>query len=286
MAWHLTDDVDAYLAAVGGFLRADAARNTIMLGVAATLQAQGRAAYGDVTPLCGWWTGPDGAVAAALLQTPPYPILLTVLPPGAAAALAAELTARGHYPPGVTAAPGPAGEFAAAWTERTGQASQVAMRMRLYELRELLPPDPLPPGQARTAVDADRGLLLAWLDAFHDEASPPGPRGSQREVDSRLRFGGLVIWEHAGAPMALAGRTEPTGGLSRVGPVYTPPELRGRGFGAAVTAAVTQAALDEGAEGVVLFTDLANPTSNTLYQRLGYQPVTDWAALSFGAPQH
>jgi len=286
MAWQLTDDFGAYLAATGAFLRANAAQNTIMLGVAETLQTRGLAAFSDATPLCGWWTGPDGAVAAALLQTPPYPILLTVLPPGAAAALAAELAARGHHPPGVTAAPGPAGEFAAAWTERTGQASQVAMRMRLYELRELLPPDPLPPGQARTAVDADRGLLLAWLDAFHDEASPPGPRESQREVDSRLRFGGLVIWEHAGAPVSLAGRTEPVGGLARIGPVYTPPELRGRGFGAAVTAAVTQAALDEGAEGVVLFTDLANPTSNTLYQRLGYQPVTDWAALRFGAPQH
>jgi predicted GNAT family acetyltransferase len=285
MAWRLTEDVDTYVATVGDFLRAHAAQNTIMLGVAETLQTRGRAAFGDATPLCGWWTGPDGAVAAALLQTPPYPILLTVLPPGAAAALAAELTARGHHPPGVTAAPGPAAEFAAAWTECTGQASRVAMQMRLYQLGELLPPDPLPPGQARTAVDADRDLLLAWFDAFHDEASPPGPRESQREVDNRLRFGGLVIWENAGAPVSLAGRTRPAGGLSRVGPVYTPPELRGHGFGAAVTAAVTQAALDEGAGGVVLFTDLANPTSNTLYQRLGYRPVTDWAALRFGDPQ-
>src|SRR5690348_9753481 len=163
MAWRLTEDVDTYLATVGGFLRAHAAQNTIMLGIAETLQTRGPAAFGDAAPLCGWWTGPDGAVAAALLQTPPYSILLTVLPPGAAAALAAELTARGHHPPGVTAAPGPAAEFAAAWTERTGQASRVAMQMRLYELGELLPPDPLPPGQARTAVDADRGMLLAWF---------------------------------------------------------------------------------------------------------------------------
>jgi predicted GNAT family acetyltransferase len=282
MAWQLTDDVGAYLAAAGGFLRANAALNTIMLGVADTLQVRGPAAFGAATPLCGWWTGPDGAVGAALLQTPPFPILLTALPPGAAAALAAELAGRNHHLPGVNAAPGPAAEFAAAWTERTGLASQIGMRMRLYELGRLLPPDPPPPGQARTALDADRDLLLAWLDAFHAEAAPIGPRESRQVVDDRLGFGGLVIWEEAGTPLSLAGRTRPAAGLARVGPVYTPPRLRGRGFGGAATAAVTQAALDGGAEGVVLFTDLANPTSNTLYQRLGYRPVSDWTVLRFG----
>ena len=76
--------------------------------------------------------------------------------------------------------------------------------------------------------------------------------------------------------------TQPAGGLARIRPVYTPPELRGHGYGGAATAAVTQAALDGGAEGVVLFTDLANPTSNTLYQRLGYRPVSDWVVLRLG----
>jgi predicted GNAT family acetyltransferase len=284
MAWQLTNDVGAYLATVGGFLRANAALNTVMLGGAETLQARGAGAFGDGTPLCGWWTGPDGAVGAACLQTPPYPMLLTALPPGAAAALAAELTGRNHSLPGVNAAAGPAAAFAAAWAERTGQTAEVGMRMRLYELRRLVPPDPPPPGRARTAAEADRDLLLAWLDAFHDEAGPIGPRESQRAVDHRLSFGGLAFWEHAGTPVSLAGRTLPAGGLARIGPVYTPPELRGRGFGGAATAAVSQAALDGGAEGVVLFTDLANPTSNTLYQRLGYHPVSDFAVLTFTTP--
>jgi GNAT superfamily N-acetyltransferase len=284
MAWQLTDDVGAYLAVAGGFLRANPAQNTIMLGVVDTLQAHGPTIFGDAAPLYGWWTEPDGTVGAALLQTPPHPILLTVLPPGAAAALAAELTGRGHHPPAVNAAPGPAAEFAAAWTERTGRGSSVGMRMRLYALDRLVPPDPAPPGQARTALEADRDLLLAWLDAFHDEAGPPGPRESQQVVNDRLSFGGLALWEHAGIPVSLAGRTKPAAGLARVGPVYTPPEFRGRGFGGAVTAAVTQAALDGGAEGVMLFTDLANPTSNTLYQRLGFHPVTDRVVLKFGDP--
>jgi GNAT superfamily N-acetyltransferase len=285
MAWLLTGDVDAFLATAGGFLRANAAQNSVMLGVAETLQAQGLAVYGDAAPLFGWWAEPGGGVGAALLHTPPFPVLLTVLPPGAATALAAELAARGHHPPGANAAPGPAGEFAAAWVRRTGQAPRMGMRMRLYELGRLQPPDPPPPGRARTAQEGDRDLLLAWLDAFHDEAGPEAPRRSRRVVDDKLRFGGLVLWEHGGAPVSLAGRTKPAAGLARIGPVYTPPELRGHGFGGAATAAVTQAALDGGAEGAVLFTDLANPTSNTLYQRLGYRPVSDFVVVRFGAPQ-
>jgi RimJ/RimL family protein N-acetyltransferase len=282
MTWQLIDDVATFLGTAGGFLRANAAQNTILLGVAETLQTRGPAAFGDGAPLYGWWMGPDGAVGAACLQTPPHPLLLTALPPGAATALAAELAGRDHPLPGVNAALEPGTAFAAAWVEHTGQAASVGMRMRLYELGWLLPPDPPPPGRARTAVEADRDLLLAWLGAFHDEVGSIGPRESRQEVEGRLSFGGLVFWDHAGAPVSLAGRTLPTGGLARIGPVYTPPELRKRGYAAAVTATVTQAALDDGADGVVLFTDLANPTSNTLYQRLGFRPLADWAVHVFG----
>jgi predicted GNAT family acetyltransferase len=159
------------------------------------------------------------------------------------------------------------------------------MRMRLYALGQLLPPDPPPPGEPRTASTADRDLTLAWLDAFHDEAGPVGPRESERVVNDKLGYGGLILWEHEGRPVSLAGRNRAAAGQARIGPVYTPPELRGRGFGGAATAAVTRAALDDGAEEVVLFTDLANPTSNTLYQRLGYRPISDWTVLRFAGPE-
>jgi predicted GNAT family acetyltransferase len=104
-------------------------------------------------------------------------------------------------------------------------------------------------------------------------------------VNDRIGFGGLVFWEHHGRPVSLAGRNRAAAGQARIGPVYTPPDLRGRGFGGAATVAITQAALADGAEGVVLFTDLANLASNTLYQRLGYRPVSDWTVLRFGAAE-
>jgi RimJ/RimL family protein N-acetyltransferase len=282
MAWQLTEDLDTFLTTAGGFLRARPAANTIMLTATELLRAKGAGAYGDVIPVFGWLASSDGSVAGAFMHTPPFPMVLTEMPDAAAAELAADLAGRGHQAPGVNAMPAPGAAFAAAWQERTGQPTHIGMRMRLYELGTLLPPDPAPPGTARTADATDRDLLLEWLNAFQDEAQPAGPNESERVVNDRVGWGGLVFWEHEGRPVSLAGRNRPAAGQARLGPVYTPPDLRGRGFGGAATAAITQAALDDGADGVVLFTDLDNPTSNTLYQRLGYRPISDWAVIRFG----
>ena len=282
MAWQLTGDLETYLDAAGRFLRARPAQHTILLTAAETIRARGPGAFGGPAPLFGWQAEPDGTVTGAFQHTPPYPVVLTAMPAAQAAALAAELAGRGRRVAGVTATTGPGAAFAAAWRHHTGAAAHPGMRMRLYALDRLLPPDPPPPGTPRTAGAADRNLLLAWFDVFQEEAQPAGPAETARMVDDQLGYRGLVLWEHKGRPVSLAGRHPAAAGQARVGPVYTPPDLRGRGFGGAATAAVTQAALDDGAEGAVLFADLANPTSNTLYQRLGYRPISDWAVLTFG----
>ncbi|MGH3174435.1 MAG: GNAT family N-acetyltransferase, partial [Streptosporangiaceae bacterium] len=109
---------------------------------------------------------------------------------------------------------------------------------------------------------------------------PPG-QDHRGAVAERIGHGGITVWEAGGVPVSVAGRTRAVARMVRVGPVYTPPELRGRGFASAATAAVSQAALDAGLREVVLYTDLANPTSNAVYQRLGYRPVEDRVVLSF-----
>jgi predicted GNAT family acetyltransferase len=73
----------------------------------------------------------------------------------------------------------------------------------------------------------------------------------------------------------------PAAGMSRIGPVWTPPEHRGHGYGSAATAAASRWALDADAAHVVLFTDLANPISNSIYPKIGYQPVHDVVDLAF-----
>ncbi len=131
------------------------------------------------------------------------------------------------------------------------------------------------------ATTADRTSLESWLAAFAQETGESAGRPADA-VDDRLSYRGLTLWEAGGAPVSLAGRHRAAAGTVRVAPVYTPPEHRRRGYAGAVTVAVSQAALEDGADHVVLFTDPANPTSNALYQRLGYRPVEDRVVLRFG----
>ena len=280
MPWFLSDSLPEYSATVNGLLSRRPAEHTIQLGAIETLRAAGSAAFGAIAPLFGWWQGPDGEVSAAFLHTPPFPVTLTAVPAPAAAALAQALATRGHTVGGVNTDPDAAEAFARAWHELTGDAIELHMRNRLFRLGELRWPDPRPPGQARVAGADDRSLLIAWSEAFHREAQS-GPENLVAMVDDRLSYRGLSLWEDGGRPVSMAGLTRMAGGQVRVGPVYTPPGLRGQGYAGAVTCKVSQAALDAGADQVLLFTDLANPTSNALYQRLGYEPVEDRAIWTF-----
>jgi GNAT superfamily N-acetyltransferase len=281
MAWTLTHDVAGYLATAGPFLRSRPAEHSVLLTVSETVRRGGPAAFGDDPPLFGWYPAGDGPVTAACLHTPPHPVALTPMPDAVAAALAGVLAGRGQPVAGVDGRPGPAHAFAAEWQRQTGQPARLGRRERLYRLGELAPPDPAPPGWARAAARADLELLLAWLAAFQLEADSDGGPVRPHGVDDRISYGGFTLWEAGDGPVSLAGRTRAVAGQARVGPVYTPPEHRGRGYGGAVTVAVSQQALAAGVSEVLLYTDLANPTSNALYQRLGYQPVADSVQLRF-----
>jgi GNAT superfamily N-acetyltransferase len=282
MAWFITEDLSEYQMAAGEFMASRPVEHTVPLTVAQKLRLRGASAFGWERPMFGWWRGRDGAVTGAFLHTPPHPVLLTSVPPDAIAPLTETLVAADHGLAGVNADRAAAETFAAEWRRLTGARSRVEQRNRLYRLTELTPPSPAPPGAARVAGRADRELLIGWYGAFVREAGQ-GPGDLAAAVDDRLDHGGLTLWEVGGEPVSLAGVSREVAGATRVAPVYTPPERRGRGFGGAVTAEVSRAALAAGAREVVLFTDLANPTSNALYQRLGYRPVEDRVLVSFGA---
>jgi GNAT superfamily N-acetyltransferase len=280
MAWYTTDDLAGYLAAAGGFLRSQPVQNTVPLTVLEVLRARGGSAFGNAAPRFGWWCGDDGAVSGAFLVTPPYPLLLSRVAPQSMEPLADALAQSSTPLTGVSGEPGAAEAFAAAWCKRTGGTATTSMSQRLFRLAELRPPAPAPAGRARAALPADRELLIAWFAAFAAEAGS-GDRGHDAAVDDHLSYGGLTLWEEEGRPVSMAALTRQVAGMTRVGRVYTPPHWRRRGYGAGVTAAVTARALRDGAREVLLFTDLANPVSNALYQRLGYEPVRERLVLSF-----
>lgn len=282
MAWTTTDDVETFLREAGGFLEQRPDRNTVLLTVSASLRAPGEDRYGDRDPVFGWWSAPDGRVGGAFVWTPPHPVLVSSMPGGAAGSLE-DVLARGPHPvTGVNGRESVTGAFAAAWSRRSGGAPRVVARHRLYRLDRLAPPDPPPPGRARTATVDDRDLLVQWCDGFSRDTGQRAT-GTARLVDARLARRAWTLWEDGNTAVSLAGLTPPVAGTARVACVYTPDALRGRGYAGAVTAEVTRAALDSGAREVVLFTDLANPTSNALYQRLGYRQVEDGAVYAFPA---
>ena len=287
VSWFTTGDVDGFLAEAGEFLRADRVRNTVILTVAENLRVKGQPpAAGPPSqdePLFGWWRpGAEGnQVRGAFLHTPGFPVFLTFMSQRAAAELAGDLAATGRLIQGVNAESDAAEAFAEALAYHTGAAATIHRRMRLFVLGELTQPQPSPAGASRPAAERDRNLLTEWLRAFTREVGDPDTQDHQAAADERLSYGGIVVWEADGAPASIAGRTRIVAGMTRVGPVYTPPELRGRGYAGGATVAVSQAVLDAGATEVVLYTDRDNPTSNALYQRLGYRPVEDRLVLSF-----
>jgi len=272
MAWHITDDADEFLVGAGDFLRARPVQNTVLLTITDTLKQRGRHAFGDGTPVFGWCD--DGA----FLRTPPRGALLSEMSPVAAAELAVALA--GTDLPAIAAPDKVAEAFSAEWQRLTGIAGRLAGRQRLYRLDTLTPPDPPAPGAGRIAERRDRELLIEWVVAFHEEIGED-PRRSAEIVDDKLSYGGLLLWEDGGRPVSMAGLTRPAAGMVRVMAVYTPGAYRSRGYAGAATTAVTRAALDAGVTDVVLFTDLSNPTSNALYQRLGYTGVEDRRTVEF-----
>ncbi|WP_455351985.1 GNAT family N-acetyltransferase [Streptomyces sp. SYSU K217416] len=277
MTWTFTDDLAEYLAVAGATVAARPVRHTLLLTVAAALERRGPHAYGEAVPLFGWWRGPDGAVAGAVVWTPPHPVLVGAVPPESLAPLVTALRAQGA--PGFNAERTTAEGLAAAWREHTGETLTTAMEQRLYRLGRLTPPDPAPAGRARVAAAADRELLVDWLRAFARDTGQ-SPATAESAVEDRLGYGGLTLWEADGRPVSLAGAAPTAGGTVRIASVYTPAEHRGHGYAAAVTAEVSRTARAAGADEVLLFTDLANPTSNGVYRRIGYRPVADWLTLT------
>jgi predicted GNAT family acetyltransferase len=225
---------------------------------------------------------PDG-VAGAALQMRDGMLLVSGLPQTLAKDAAAALAPVRADLPGVRGTPSAATAFSQAWTEVTGTTATTAYEATLYRLGELVPPARVV-GEPRLARDGDRELLVGWLDAFFVEAFASESNLAARRgllVDIAESGGRVVLWTVHGEPVAMARVHGCLLGMSRIGPVYTPPAHRGRGHGAAVTAEAARQARRMGARDVVLFADVVNPVSNAIYRRLGFVPVGENVHYAF-----
>ena len=228
----------------------------------------------------------EGQYAGAALRTPPHNVLVaTPVRPDAVTALAREIAVEGGEIPGVGGALPEVDEFAHAWCEVTGVQVRSRMDQALHVL-DAVEEVPTPSGSSRPAGPEDVDLVLDWNRAFGEEAVPHEPwdeESARKNLSRRLASeGGSGIWLWGDPePVCLVGYHDATSNIGRVGPVYTPPHLRGRGYATALTARVSTKILRSDKRLCMLYTDLANPTSNAIYAKVGYRVVCEAAMILF-----
>ena len=268
-------DPAAFYERAAPLLLVDEAAHILPIGLVTTFIKQPTSAPGDLYLAV---VVDAGEVIAVALMTPPLNLILSRVASTAAFDLIADdLLARGPLPPGVQGPTPVSRQFAEHWRSRTGQAFSRAMALRIYRLDQVVPVTGVP-GELRRAAVTDREVLIAMSIAFNAEAeSVVDAERVARWADDRLDSptSGLHLWWHDGRPVAMVGYAGPTPSGIRIGPVYTPPEHRRKSYASAATAALSQHLLDRGHRCCFLFTDLANPTSNHIYQAIGYRPVCD-----------
>jgi uncharacterized protein len=282
-------DAGAFLAEAEAFLLAHEAVNNVPLGNARRLVANPPSTVPRVpAPFFAVARHPDGHILTAAVQTPGWAITLakhplesdlTMLP------LARHAWAAGYRFPGVNGPQHSALAFANAWCALSGQQPHIHMRMCVYQLDALipLPSDQTSLGTLRQATEADFELVARWAYLMGQDIREPVTEESARtRTKDRLARGEAVLWEVPGheGPVSMAGKTRPTGTGITVNYVYTPPEHRGKGYASGCVAAFSAALLKE-YRFCALFTDLDNPISNSIYQKMGYRPLENFFNLAF-----
>jgi predicted GNAT family acetyltransferase len=277
-------DARSFLDVAESLLVADEARNNLILGVSGML-LEDPDRYAEKH----FWVGVDeaGEPVAAAMRTPPYNLLLG--PAQSEAALETLARAIDEDLPGVVGCRPEVDRFARLWSRSHGIEPNVLRNQGVYGL-EQVQPVPAAPGARRQATADDYALVMDWMVAFGEEVleeSDPGRTEARNFVKERLgedSTGGFELWEDDGEVVSLSGWGGPTPNGIRIGPVYTPPALRGRGYATSLVAELSQALLDAGRRFCFLFTDLANPTSNAIYERIGYVRVAESAMVEFVRP--
>lgn len=264
-------DATSFLERTRDFLLEREAEHNLILGLSGRLRNDPRL-YGEDPYFASVSDGER--IVGVTMRTPPHNLILSLIDDDRALDLMAE-DAREVFDslPGVVGPKEPVAKFARIWP----QPAEIGIQQRVYRASEVIPPEGVS-GSMRTYEEADRDVVIGWMDAFVREALPQAPPEDAvgwLERNLSNPDAGIELWIDEGEPVSFAGYGGSTPNGIRVGPVYTPPKLRRRGYASALTAELTRMLLEGGRTFCFLFTDLANLTSNSIYQRIGYEPVSD-----------
>lgn len=260
----------------------DKARNNLIIGLAGTLVTAP-----DIYPEHDLFLLEDAdRVIAAGLITHPMNMILADAEDRHSDRFAGALVEHGIEMPGAIGNRPTIDAFVHRWAAETGGTASLEMKQGIFALDNVVDV-PNPAGTSRPAQPQDRDRILEWLLAFAAEALPQDPLDVSRieeMVESRLAGegpAGFWVWELQGDPVAMSGHSGPAGGGIRISAVYTPPELRGRGYATGLVADQSRWLLGLGYQRCFLYTDLTNETSNRIYERIGYYRVAESAMYTF-----
>jgi len=274
-----------FLTATGDLLQSDEARYGLIYGIG-RLVAVNPHHYGKEDPWFCTVSDSDG-ISVLSWRTPPYPVGLAWHagnPEEAVPPLIEAIRNNWTVIPGVTGHREVTDPFAERWYKTCGTSIRSTMAQRIYRL-DSVNNVPTVSGRMRLATLADKDLVSEWAHAFVVEAGGPASEGiPERDFTPVIEEGMVYLWEDAGKPVSLAIKSRPTEHGMTVSLVYTPPEYRRNGYATACVASVCREILKSGYDFCTLYTDLSNPTSNSIYMKIGFKPVCDSVAYAFSPP--
>lgn len=267
------DDPDAFLAAAAAMNARGEASASLFAGWAHSLKRGSPA--GAERPYLATF-GADGAA----IRRDGGPVIVGQSDPAAAAAFAEDLAREIPGLAGIVGSATACEAFAKRWRELTGRAHALRVRLRQHALATVAEVPPAP-GAPRPSEEGD----IAWLDgaqvAFINEVGMTDSIARMRAaLPQRVVRGEFRVWED-GEPVAYAGFNDAAPDFARIAPVYTFPQRRGRGYATALVAALARELLARGKRRLYLTTDVANPTSNAIYARIGFVAETDECHFDF-----
>ena len=272
-----------FLAKAGQYLAKDEARYGLILGLAKGVAKFPERFTKDKPWFCSISTGK--VINAAAMRTPPNMLIAAHFSgylKAVAEALVTGVADSYEVMPGVVGDKELADVFARRWCEKHNVKITHTMAQRIYRL-DKVNPVPLSPGRLRPATVKDKELVDEWRHAFVIETGVGN--APERDITPALEIGWIFLWED-GKPVSMAHQSRPTDKGMNVSGVYTPPELRGRGYATSCVAELSRSILQSGKEFCMLYTDLANPTSNSIYIIIGYKPVGDSVQHTFEMPEN
>lgn len=269
-------DIEAFSKRVHSWLLKNESEYNLLLGLIDKIK---NGCHGFEEPIFLASIEQDGQVVGCAWRTPPHKLGITRIPMESIPILVDLIASVYTELPGVLGTETEVVQFAECWSQISGCSWALGMRLRIHVLEKVKLPVSSSIGKLRLARNEDLSLLTHWIELFAKEIGLP-EADPKRKAEVLIRDAAIFLWEDS-HPLSMVGLPGKTPNGVRVGYVFTPIEFRKNGYATNAVAFLSERILKEGSRFCFLYTDLSNPTSNAIYARIGYMPISDVIEANF-----